>query len=120
MTVDVTTKLNHGVIIKSLRKDRAYSLRQLATKAGVTASYVSKLKNDINTNISLTMVSMLCSALEANLMLFIDEDLQEKFRQPLDIHDFFLIQELHYNGLQLTFEQKEVMLTAAIKIVKEK
>lgn len=41
-------------------------------------------------------------------ILFLDEDLQEKFRQPLDIHDFFLIPELHYNGLQLTSEQKEV------------
>lgn len=59
MTVDVTTKLNPGAIIKILRKDRAYSLRQLATKAGVTVSYLSKLENDINTNISLTVVSML-------------------------------------------------------------
>ena len=72
----------------------------------VTASYLSKLENDINTNISLTLVSMLCRALEANPILFLDEDLQEKFRQPLDIHDFSLIQERHYNGLQLTSEQK--------------
>lgn len=114
LTVDVTTKLNPGAIIKILRKDRGYSLRELANEAGITASYLSKLENDINTNISLAVLSMLCRALDANPKLFLDERLQEKLIQPMDIHDFFLMQELHYNGSPLTSEQKEVMLAAII------
>lgn len=114
LTVDVTTKLNPGAIIKILRKDRGYSLRELANEAGITASYLSKLENDINTNISLAVFSMLCRALNANPKIFLDEDLQSKLMHPMDLHDFFLMQELHYNGSPLTSEQKEVMLAAII------
>ncbi|WP_053484314.1 helix-turn-helix domain-containing protein [Lysinibacillus sp. FJAT-14745] len=114
MTVDVTTKLNPGAIIKILRKDRGYSLRELANEAGITASYLSKLENDINTDISLAVFSMLCRALNANPKIFLDEDLQSKLMHPMDLHDFFLMQELHYNGSPLTSEQKEVMLAAII------
>ncbi|KOP78160.1 hypothetical protein AMS59_13770 [Lysinibacillus sp. FJAT-14745] len=114
LTVDVTTKLNPGAIIKILRKDRGYSLRELANEAGITASYLSKLENDINTDISLAVFSMLCRALNANPKIFLDEDLQSKLMHPMDLHDFFLMQELHYNGSPLTSEQKEVMLAAII------
>lgn len=120
LTVDVTKKLNPGAIIKILRKDRGYSLRELANEAGITASYLSKLENDINTNISLSVFSMLCRALEANPKLFLDKRFQEKLMQPMDIHDFFLMQELHYNGSPLTSKQKEALLADMINSLTDK
>ncbi len=114
LTVEVTTKLNPGTIIKILRKNRGYSLHELANKAGITASFLSMLENDINTNISLNLFSILCRTLNASPKIFLDEDLQSKLIQPMNLHDFFLIQELHYNGSALTSEQKEGILTTII------
>lgn len=94
--------------------DRGLSLRELANKTGVTASYLSKLENEIHTNMSLAIFSLICKALNANPNLFLDDQLQSMLVQPLEIRDFFLIQELYYEGKILTEEQKEMMINAAI------
>lgn len=100
-------KLSCGNIIRILRSDRGLSLRELANKTGVTASYLSKLENEIHTNMSLAIFSLICKALNANPNLFLDDQLQSMLVQPLEIRDFFLIQELYYEGKILTEEQKK-------------
>ncbi|MFJ7371715.1 helix-turn-helix domain-containing protein, partial [Lysinibacillus sp. NPDC098008] len=40
------------MLIKTLRLDRNLSLRELADKAGVTASYISKIENGLKPNIT--------------------------------------------------------------------
>ena len=112
-----THTANIATIVKTLRLDRTLSLRELANRAGVTASYLSKIENNVTPNITVNVLAALCRALEADPKLFLDDKLQEAFAEPLDWRDFFLVKELHNNKEKLTLEQKHYIIEAITKII---
>jgi len=66
-------QLSHGEIIRILRIDRGFSLRELGRKTGITASYLSRLENDSCSNMSISILLLLCKTLNAHPSLFFDE-----------------------------------------------
>ncbi|WP_431028640.1 helix-turn-helix domain-containing protein [Lysinibacillus sp. LZ02] len=84
----MTTTMSIATIVRTLRIDRNLSLRDLAALSGVTASYLSRIENDIKPNITINVLSSLCRALKADPKLFLDDDLQKVLVQPIDFKDF--------------------------------
>ena len=117
MTTVETNTANIPTIIKTLRLDRGLSLRELAHKAGVTASYLSKIENNLTPNITINVLAALCHALEADPKLFLDDKLQKAYTEPLDWKDFFLVNVLHNNGETLTSEQKQKIIDTVTKMI---
>lgn len=112
-----TVETNIAMLIKTLRLDRNLSLRELADKAGVTASYISKIENGLKPNITLNVLLALCEALQADPKLFLNDKMQKAYEEPLDWKDFFLMSEVHHHGEPLTLEQKQKMIEAAEKTI---
>ena len=117
MTTVKANTANIATIVKTLRLDRGLSLRELANRAGVTASYLSKIENNLTPNITINVLVALCHALEADPKLFLDDQLQKDFAEPLDWKDFFLVREIHTNGEKLTLEQKQKIIEVITKMI---
>ncbi len=113
----MTTNTSISTIVRTLRMDRNLSLRDLAELSSVTASYLSRIENDVKPNISINVLSSLCQALKADPRLFLDSELQKSYVNPIDWKDSFILQEVYHEGKKLTLEQKQKIIESITNLI---
>lgn len=73
-----TKKMSLGERIKQIRENNSLSVRQLAKKVGVTASFIYQLEQD-KVSPSFSTLKSIANALETNISLFIEDELPEEW-----------------------------------------
>ncbi|MAT41240.1 MAG: hypothetical protein CL609_02785 [Anaerolineaceae bacterium] len=75
----MSSNVSPGSLLKKLRKERGYSLREVARRSDLTASFLSQVEHGIS-NVSLDSLRRIAEALDVPLMYFLEE-------QPGDIEN---------------------------------
>lgn len=75
----MSSNVSPGTLLKKLRKERGHSLREVARRSELTASFLSQVEHGIS-NVSLDSLRRIAEALDVPLMYFLEE-------QPEDIEN---------------------------------
>lgn len=67
-----------GDKIKALRKDKGYTLDELAQRAGTSKSYIWELENKNPPRLSAMKLAKIAEALEVTMDYFIDDEIPEE------------------------------------------
>ncbi|OXM85235.1 helix-turn-helix domain-containing protein [Paenibacillus rigui] len=89
-----------GKRIQQLRKEKGITLTELAERAGVAKSYISKLERDIQKNPSIQFVEKIASVLNVPMESLIDQEDRVPMEDPdIDQEWYQIIKEAMTSGV---------------------
>jgi XRE family transcriptional regulator of biofilm formation len=88
-----------GKRVQQLRKERGMSLTELAERAGVAKSYISKLERDIQKNPSIQFLEKISAVLSVPVDRLIDTQSSAPDNDEIDQEWFELIKEAMNSGV---------------------
>lgn len=72
----MASSFNPGTHLKKLRKERGYSLREVARRTDLTASFLSQVEHGIS-SVSLDSLARIAEAMDVPLMYFLEEQQED-------------------------------------------
>lgn len=104
---DDTNAKTIGEYIKNKRKEKGLSLRELARITGISHPYLSQLENGHNNNPSPSVLSSLAPVLDMPM-----------YSNSTDLAEIINTQSLNFNGIELNYEDKQLLLKICDKMFK--
>lgn len=77
MNMDKTILINFGIRVRKLRKEKGFSQEELAYKAGLHRTYIGMIER-AEKNISLLNIQKIAKALNINIKLLFENEIQNK------------------------------------------
>lgn len=75
--MDKTILINFGIRVRKLRKEKGFSQEELAYKAGLHRTYIGMIER-AEKNISLLNIQKIAKALNINIKLLFENEIQNK------------------------------------------
>ncbi len=88
-----------GDNIGKIRKQKGFSLSELAERAGISKSYLSNIERNVNHNPSIHVIEKIAAVLDVDLQLLLNADETVKSKQIPDREWLDLAQELKESGI---------------------
>ncbi|WML51596.1 helix-turn-helix domain-containing protein [Neobacillus sp. PS3-12] len=88
-----------GRNIYKIRKQRGFSLTELAERAKISKSYLSNIERDINKNPSIEVIKRIAIVLDSDLKALINTDVLEENQKNPDKEWIELAKELQNSGI---------------------
>ncbi|WP_010274768.1 helix-turn-helix transcriptional regulator [Paenibacillus senegalensis] len=101
--------------LRKLRKQQGFTIREVADRSGVSPSYISQLENGQRGIPSPEVLHKLSAGLNTSYAVLMQEagylqpltDMEPPPQVPINLRRFIRENELEYDGLHLTAEDKE-------------
>jgi XRE family transcriptional regulator of biofilm formation len=90
-----------GENIAKLRKQRGYSLTELANLTNISKSYLSNIENNINKNPSLQIISKVATVLNVDLITIVNSGNPDDSNVYLEKEWVDFVRELKESGLEV-------------------
>lgn len=104
-----------GKIIYEIRKQRGYTLSEVAERAKISKSYLSNIERNLNKNPSIQVIQKIAIVLDVDLKTLLkSESFDEELQMP-DKEWFDFVQELKESGMDKEQIQEYKMLLEFIK-----
>ena len=100
---------NFGKMLKKLRKSRGYTLEQLGSRAGLSASYLHRLEKGERKSPGFTKIIRLAEILKVEPSTLVGLELSGS-KRPVSISELFFSTQVEHNGETLTASQKELLV----------
>ncbi|MDA7026968.1 helix-turn-helix domain-containing protein [Bacillus sp. CLL-7-23] len=88
-----------GQRIKQYRKEKGYSLSELAEKAGVAKSYLSSIERNLQTNPSIQFLEKVSAVLDVSVHTLLDEKDATEYDGQLDSEWENLVRDAMASGV---------------------
>lgn len=88
-----------GQRIKQYRKEKGYSLSELAEKAGVAKSYLSSIERNLQTNPSIQFLEKVSAVLDVSVHTLLDEKHETEYDCQLDSEWEKLVRDAMTSGV---------------------
>ena len=88
-----------GQRIKQYRKEKGYSLSELAEKAGVAKSYLSSIERNLQTNPSIQFLEKVSAVLDVSVHTLLDEKDETEYDGQLDSEWENLVRDAMASGV---------------------
>ncbi|MDM5290056.1 helix-turn-helix domain-containing protein [Bacillus licheniformis] len=88
-----------GQRIKQYRKEKGYSLSELAEKAGVAKSYLSSIERNLQTNPSIQFLEKVSAVLDVSVYTLLDEKDETEYDGQLDSEWENLVRDAMASGV---------------------
>lgn len=88
-----------GKNIYNLRKQKGYTLSELAERAGVSKSYLSSIERDLKQNPSIQVVEKVASVFEVDLETLLNMDVDPEKKQLIETEWLEFVHELKEAGV---------------------
>ncbi|WP_250540155.1 helix-turn-helix domain-containing protein [Bacillus subtilis] len=88
-----------GQRIKQYRKEKGYSLSELAEKAGVAKSYLSSIERNLQTNPSIQFLEKVSAVLDVSVHTLLDEKHETEYDGQLDSEWEKLVRDAMTSGV---------------------
>lgn len=88
-----------GQRIKQYRKEKGYSLSELAEKAGVAKSYLSSIERNLQTNPSIQFLEKVSAVLDDSVHTLLDEKHETEYDGQLDSEWEKLVRDAMTSGV---------------------
>jgi XRE family transcriptional regulator of biofilm formation len=88
-----------GQRIKQFRKEKGYSLSELAEKAGVAKSYLSSIERNLQTNPSIQFLEKISAVLDVSVHTLLHENDESEYSGQLDSEWEKLVQDAMASGV---------------------
>lgn len=89
-----------GKKIAEIRKDRGYSLSELAEKANISKSYLSNIERQLNHNPSIQVLIKIAQVLQVEIDELLEGDIKQETKTLLEKEWIDFIDELKASGLE--------------------
>ena len=89
-----------GKKISEIRKDRGFTLSELAERSNISKSYLSNIERDLNQNPSVEVVIKLANVLQVEIDTILSPILKQDNSQILEKEWIDFIKELKKSGIQ--------------------
>lgn len=107
---------NYGALIKYLREQKGYSLKEMEEMTGVSAGYISRMETGERKAPSIPIVQLLADALDVELTELLDVS-NDKTDEAKSISTLLLTNDFTIDGKLAVKKAKEILVGIIEKIV---
>lgn len=101
---------NFGALIKSRRKSKNMTLKEVAELSNVSSSYLSRLEISEKRTPSYKVMVSICNALKISLDELMDIAVNDSERSLKSIGDLIITNDFNISGKRATRQQKEAII----------
>ncbi|MDF2544731.1 MAG: putative transcriptional regulator [Herbinix sp.] len=110
---------NFGTLIRSLRNNHGYSLKDVANITGISASYINRLEKFDRKAPSFKILEALAKALDVSVSILIEAaGIKNDKKGPINMAHLLFMYDIEVSNIVLTAEQKLKMYNMAESIIR--